>query len=68
MTPLQWLTARLRLLYEYGEATTFHNDAEIILEGLAALDGKTGRVSLRDALDQAGESYTVINMDTPGTN
>ena len=68
MTELQWLTARLRLLYEYGEATTFGNDAEIILEGLAALDGKTGRVSLRDALDQAGTPYTVINMDDPGTN
>ena len=62
MSAQHWLQRELRLLYEYGEHDTFTKDAQRILTGLAAYSS-TPKVSLTDALDQAGVEYATIRID-----
>jgi len=70
MTPQQWLQKELRLLYEYGESTTFERDAERILADLERFSSEPlpQTASLVDALDQAGVPYTRIELPTGQTD
>jgi hypothetical protein len=63
MTAHKWLTKELRLLYEYGEHTTFDKDAQRILAGLIAFSSKPPRSPLVEAVEKAGAEITYVSMD-----
>ena len=62
MTAKAFLQAELRLLYSYGEHTTFQEDAQRILAGLNTFEHP---VTLGDHLNQAGIEVTVVKMEHP---
>ncbi len=65
MSAQTFLQAELRLLYEYDEHTSFVEDAQRILKGLATFNDLSP-VTLADALDQAGAQVTTFKMHKGG--